>query len=63
MDWEFEPHTTLLKKERREGVVGRRRRAKIAEEKGESLEFKEELEKQVFWSQEMVDKVMIQADK
>jgi hypothetical protein len=42
--WEFEPHTTLLKEARKEGVVGRGRPAKSAEMRGESLGFKEELE-------------------
>jgi hypothetical protein len=42
--WEFEPHTTLLKEVRKEGVVGRGRPVKSAETRGESLGFKEELE-------------------
>jgi hypothetical protein len=42
--WGFEPHATLLKEARKEGVVGRRRLAKSVETRGESLEFKKELE-------------------
>jgi hypothetical protein len=34
MDWEFEPHTILLRKERKEGVVGRGRPVKSAEMRG-----------------------------
>jgi hypothetical protein len=33
MDWEFEPHAILLRKEIKEGVVGRGRLAKSAEKR------------------------------
>jgi hypothetical protein len=41
--WEFDPHTTLLKEARREGVEGRGTPAKSAKER-KSFGFKEELE-------------------
>jgi hypothetical protein len=44
MGWGFEPHATLLKEARKEGVVGRGRPTKSAETRGESLGFRKELE-------------------
>jgi hypothetical protein len=45
--WGFEPHVTLLKEVRKEGVGDRRRPAKSAETRGESLGFKEEMEENI----------------
>jgi hypothetical protein len=43
-DWEFEPHSTLLKEVRKEGVAGKRKNmpAKSAEMGSESRGFKED---------------------
>jgi hypothetical protein len=58
-DWEFEPYATLLKKERKEGVVGRGRPAKSVEMRGKLSGSRNER----FGCREKTSKVMIQADK
>jgi hypothetical protein len=64
MDWEFGPHTILLRKERKEGVVGRGRPAKRSREERLSSQVRGRTEeKRVFWSQDVASRVMIQADK
>jgi hypothetical protein len=43
MNWEFKPHTILLRKERKECMVGRGRPTKSAETRDLALGFKEDL--------------------
>jgi hypothetical protein len=42
-DWEFGPHSILLRKAIKEGVVGRGRPTKSVETRNKALGFKEEL--------------------